>query len=280
MLLICSIPGLAYNISTETDKITIDDDVPIWEIGDSWRYNIGKLKLQLNNSGQIISLDLSLNDLLIRVDGITTTSYKMSVSGNIGGIFDFDDGGTSLGGILFITKISGSLQIRQADLAAEQANLVIKSIAILLEHPLILPIPIPFPLTITINIIQDTPRSLIDFPLYNGKEGIISETSLSTSLKIESIVLRILHSFISDVPEEIYFEQIVDLPMLMYSATEEDITVSGKNYTAYNIDFFQGLIGSIYYAPSVGNYLKANTEIKTNDIEIIIKGELTETTYG
>ncbi len=279
-LLMCSMSGLAYNITTEIDGISLDDDVPIWENGNSWRYEIGRLNFQLNQTGQVMSLDLSLNDLLISVMGQTATSYQMSLSGNIAGIFDYNDGaGTTLGGILFITKVSGDLEIRQADLAASEANIVIKSIALLLEHPFVLPIPIPIPLTITIKIIQDIPRPLIDFPLYDGKQGIIAETALYTSLRVESIVLKILHSFLSDVPEEIYLEQNVTLPMLMYTAKEEQITVLGKNYTAYNIEFFQGLLGSLYYAPSAGNYIKALANISTPEIMLDVKGELKETTY-
>ncbi|UCF49672.1 MAG: hypothetical protein JSU91_07960 [Thermoplasmatales archaeon] len=279
-LLLCSMSGLAYNITTEEDKTTINDDVPIWEFADSWRYDIGRLFLQLNQSGQFIKLDLSLDNLLTNVVGVTSTSYEMSISGNIAGIFDYDDGsGTTLGGILFMTRVSGDLQIRQSDLAAEEAIIVIKSIALLLEHPLPLPIPIPVPLTITITIIQETPRPLIDFPLFDGKIGIIPETDLITSIKVESIALKILHIFIPDIPEEIIIEQNVTLPMLLYSATQEEITVSGVNYTAYNINFYEGLLGSIYYAPTAGNYIKALADISTPEIIFSVNGELTETTY-
>jgi len=281
MLLMCSIPGFAYNVTNESHTITIDDDVPIWENGDLWRYEINRLYFSLNQSGQAMSLDLSLNELMINVIGQTTTSYQMGLSGNIAGIFDYNDGaGTTLGGILFITKVSGNLNILKENLASKEANIVIKSIALLLEHPIMLPIPIPVPLTITINIIQDVPRPLIDFPLYDGKEGIIPETTLSTNLRVESIVLKILHAFFSDIPEEIYIEQDINLPMLLYSANEEEISVSGVTYTAYNLEFFQGLLGSLYYAPSAGNYIKAVAEIDTGDIKLEIDGELVETTYS
>jgi hypothetical protein len=279
-IMVFSVTGLAYNVTTDFDNISMDDDVPIWENGYAWRYNIGKFSFQLNQSGQLMSLDMSLTDLLIDVIGTTTTSYKLSVSGNINGLFDYDDGaGTKIGGILFITKISsGEIKIRQADLAAEQAYFVIKSIALVLEHPLA-PIPIPIPLTITINIIQETPRSLIDFPLYDGKEGIIPESDISANIRVESFVLKILHSLISSFPEEIYVEQNVTLPMLLYTATEEQVSVEAGNYTAYNIEFFQGLLGSIYYAPVAGNYIKAVAEINTMDIMFDVKGELKDTTY-
>lgn len=281
MLLLFSIHALAFNIKSKTDDFTIDDDVPIWESGNFWRYNIGHLFFELNNSGQIISLDLTLNDLLVTVDGKTTTSYNMGLSGNIGGIFDFDSGdGTTLGGILFISKVSGSFKISQTNLSAEETNIVIRSIALLLEHPLMFNIPIPIPLTITINIVQDTPRPLIDFPLYDGKEGIIPETNLSTNIKLESILLKVLHSLIGIFPEEIYMEQNITLPMLMYTANEEVVSTPDGNYTAYNIEFFEGLLGSIFYAPLAGNYIKVTAEIDTPEISMEIKGELLETSYN
>jgi len=278
-LLMFSMTSLAYNVKNDVETIKLDDDVPVWETGNSWRYNIAKLSFQLNQSGQMMSLDMSLPDLLIEVLGATSTSYNLAVSGNINGLFDYDDGaGTTIGGILFITKMNGELKIRQIDLAAEQANLVIKSIALVLEHPLA-PIPIPIPLKITINILQENPRPLIDFPLYDGKEGIISETYIAANIRVESFVLRLLHSIINDFPEEIYVEQNVTLPMLLYTANEEQISVEAGNYTAYNIGFFQGLLGSIYYAPAAGNYIKAVAEINTMDIMLDIKGELKDTTY-
>lgn len=280
-LLMCSVPGLGYSITTEKGSTTIDDDVPTWEASDSWRYGIGNLFFQLNQSGQFMALDMSMDELIVDVIGVTETSYQLTISGDIGGIFDYDDGaGTTLGGILFITKLSGELEIQKADLAAEKANIVIRSIALLLEHPFMFPIPIPIPLTITIDIVQNMPRPLIDFPLFDGKEGILPETSLSTSIRVESIVLRILHSILPDIPDEIYIEQNVTLPILMYSAKEEMVSVQAGNYTAYNIGFFEGLLGSLYYAPAVGNYIKALAEINTMDVILEIKGELKETTYS
>jgi hypothetical protein len=266
-------------MTTEVDNIAMDDDVPVWEIGDSWRYNIAKISLQLNQSGQQMSLDMSMTDLLIDLLGTTATSYKLAVSGNVNGLFDYDDGaGTTIGGILFITKLNGELKINQTNIACEHANFVIRSIALVLEHPLA-PIPLPIPLTITINIVQDSPRSLIDFPLYDGKEGIIPETNLAANIRVESFVLKLLHSLISDFPEEIYVEQNVTLPMLLYTATEEQVSVEAGNYTAYNIEFFQGLFGSLYYAPAVGNFIKAVAEIFTMDIMLDVKAELKDTTY-
>jgi hypothetical protein len=276
-----SVPGLGINLNNEKGSTTIDDDVPTWDESDSWRYGIGNIFFQLNQSGQFMTLDMSIDELLVDVLGSTDTSYQLSISGDIGGIFDYDDGaGTTLGGILFITKISGDLQINKSDLACKQANIVIRSIALLLEHPFMFPIPIPLPLTLTIDVLQDTPRPLIDFPLFDGKQGILPETSISTSIRVESIVLRILSSILPDIPEEIYIEQNVSLPMLMYTATEEQVPVHAGNYTAYKIEFFEGIFGSLYYAPAAGNYIKAVAEINTEEIIVEIKGELKETTYS
>ena len=281
MLLLSSISGVAYRTTTETEKATMDDDVPIWEMGNSWRYEIVGLSLELNQSGEVFKLDLSMKDLTTRVGGLTSTYYNLDVSGKISGLFDYNDGkDTKLGGILFITRISsGTINIRQNDLSCDEANIVISSIAILFEHPLFLPIPIPLPLTITLNIKQEVPRPLIDFPLYDGKEGIIPETNISTNIKVESILLSILNKINSDFPEEVIFYQNFTLPMLLYSVNEEQLSVAGKTYTVYNIEFFEGLLGSIYYAPAAGNYVKASAEIDSNGLKFSLSGELKETTY-
>jgi len=38
MLLICSIPGVALKVETikQTGFVTLEDDVPLWEVDDSW----------------------------------------------------------------------------------------------------------------------------------------------------------------------------------------------------------------------------------------------------
>ena len=283
MVLMCSVPGLALNVETinQVEMATMDDDVPIWTVDNSWGYDINKISFQLNQSGENLRLDLTSDGILeIKVKETTATSYILSISGKLDGTFNYDNGaGINLGGTLFFTRVSGDIKIRQADLAAEETKITINTIAIIFDHPLFLPVPIPVPLEIAISFIPDTPRSLIDFPLYDGKLGLISEINLSASIKAGSIVLRILHIIRRNIPSEISFDQQVEIPILLYTATEEQINVGGTTYTAHNIEYYLGLIGSIYYAPLAGNIVKASAGINTADIMLEFDGELKETTY-
>lgn len=279
----CSIPGLALNVETinQAEMATMDDDVPIWAVDNSWGYDITKISYQLNQSGENLRLDLTSDSILeIKVKNITATSYILSISGKLDGTFSYDNGaGITLGGTLFFTRVSGNIKIRQADLAAEETKITIKTIAIIFDHPLFLPIPIPVPMEITINFNPDVPRPLIDFPLYDGKLGLISWINLSTSIKAESIVLRILHILRRNIPSEISFDQVVEIPILLYTTTEDQINVGGTTYTAYDIEYYLGLIGFIYYAPLAGNIIKVSAGINTADIMLEFDGELKETNY-
>lgn len=283
MLLMCSIPGLALEVETikQTEIALMEVDVPIWEVGDSWGYDIDKISFQLNESGKILRLNLSTKDLLeVKVKETSGTSYKLSISGKLEGEFNYiDESGTSIGGILFFTRLSGNLRIRQADLAAEETEITISTVALILDHPLFIPVSIPIPLDIKISIISNASRPLIDFPLYDGKLGLISETNLSVNINAGSIIMKILHFFIRNFPSEISFDQQVGLPIILYTAAEEEVTVGKITYNAYKIEYFQGLIGSIYYALLAGNIIKAVAEIKTNEIMVEFHGELKETTY-
>ena len=91
--------------------------------------------------------------------------------------------------------------------------------------------------------------------------------------------LRILHIFKPEIPEEIFLEQNVSLPMVVYTATQENITVEAGDFTAYKIEFFEGLLGSMYYAPAAGNIIKADAELSMPEIAVSFHGELKDTNY-
>ncbi|UCF12753.1 MAG: hypothetical protein JSW06_00455 [Thermoplasmatales archaeon] len=266
---------------TELNKSSFDDDVPIWENEDLWEYDIDTCQIQVNMSGQFMGLDLSMDNFILKVEGTTATSYQMSVSGRIKGTLKYDDGaGTTINGSLFFTSIFGSLLMRQTDLAVEETIITIRGIALLTEHPLPLSFPIPFPATITVKTVHTTPRPILDFPLFDGKSGILPETFMSVNIKLESIVLKILHIFIADIPEEIILDTEMDVPVLQYSATAEEVTVKAGIYDAYNIVFFEGLFGSIYYAPVAGNVVKVEANMDVPDqLMVAFNGELKNTNY-
>ena len=283
ILLIFSFSSVAQTVVNNplAEKTLIDDDVPTWKINDFWNYEIDEFLFQLNMSGQFIELGLNTEELEISVGSQPATSHQLDISGKLKGEFLYDDGaGMRLGGNLYFTRISGFANIREADLAAENEEIVISTIALLTEHPLEIPVPIPIPLRITLAIEQLTPRPLIDFPLFDGKIGILPGLSISANITVESIVLKILHLFIPEIPDVISLETVIHLPQILYSASVEEITVKAGNYTAYNIDFYEGLLGSIYYAPEAGSLIKAVASLDIPDeLLVSFNGELQATNY-
>ena len=287
MLVACSFSSVAktnlYNPETETIyTFNMDDDVPTWQVGNYWTYDVDTLTVQFNESGQLINIDLNVNNLKLEVSSKVSDIYVIDVSGKITGSFLFDDGaGMKFAGNLYFTRFSGEIQLYQSNLSLDSGHLVLKSIALLREHPLSIPIPIPIPLTITVNVDNSMPRPFIDFPLFDGKMGVVAESFVSANIKIESIVLVILNMLKPDIPAEIYFEQSMDVPELLYNATVENVTVYPGTFSAYNIGFFEGLLGAVYYAPTVGNFIKAFAELNLEDsIYFKFNGELKEYNYS
>ena len=184
-----------------------------------------------------------------KVVSTSATSYNLDISGNVEGTFTYNKGtGITLSGTLFFTKMSGEMQVRQSDLATESAHVVIKGIALLFEHPVPLPIQILMPITLTVNVEQTSPRPMIEFPLYDGKWGIISTAYATAVINLSSIGLRILNMFYPNIPKGINLHIGIGIPPLPYSVNQEEVTVQAGEFTAYNIKLAFGIVGNIFVA--------------------------------
>jgi hypothetical protein len=269
IIIIClpNIEGLlTVNNHEEIETVKLDDNVPVWELGDSWIYNINRFQTNFYASGAFIGIDSYVDELNFEVIGYSETSYISGISGIIKGTFQYETGeGIVLKGNLLFTKLSGNIYFRKNDLAIEKTQIIIKGIVLITEHLFQIKIPIPLPLTITVNINQTISRPIIDFPLYDGKQGFINETVISANIKFESVVLQILSFFFEDIPYGIYYKETFNIPMLNYSTKTENISIGSETYNAYNISFAWDLFGSIYYAPSVRNIVKTEAVIEVPD---------------
>lgn len=265
MLLITSFTSTAenipeYNNIKENNKTYFNEDVPTWQINDYWTYDINKLDLKITQSGTQTNLSLIFTNFKLTVVSITNSTYNLNISGKVQGSFLYNDSsGLLLGGKFLFSKMSGSMQLRKSDLATISGELIIKSITLLNQNPL--KIPLPIPLTIKVSIAHDSSRPFIDFPLYDQKLGTISEATPNIDIKVESIVLKILHIFIADIPSEIISHTGLLVPSIPYIATQESISVKAGTFNAYNIRLGLGLIGYLYYAPEVKNIVKLNIGI-------------------
>lgn len=285
ILFLVSIGASANTFSENNYKkqtSTMDDNAPTWSLGNIWTYDINTIEVQLNESGQTIELSLAINDLKLEVTSETPLAYVLDLSGDISGNFAFDDGaGMTLGGSLYFTRLSGVINVGKENLTALHENIVISSIALLTDHPIPIPIPLPIPLKITVDVDHPTPRPLIDFPLFEGKVGLITVVEINANIKVESIVLRILNLLNPEIPAEIVLDQTLGLPQLLYNANLEEVTVTAGTYDAYKLEFFEGLLGSLYYAPVAGNLIKAEAELDVpGSFSLDFEGELKSTSYS
>ena len=268
---------ISTNSIKQTPKVnTFDDDVPSWQVDDEWIYELENINFEVISSGATISLHAAMKNLILKITKISGSSYELEVSGDIKGDFSYDLGeGTRIAGELSKTTISGSIKINIATLAFEEASLVIDTKMILREYPLPINIPIRIPFTITVSVVHDTPRPVIEFPLFDGKSGTITEAYVSISIKVESIILKLINIFVPDIPSEINYEMGSFLPSLFYEAVIEQITVLAGTFSAYHIGFLQGAIGAVYYAPERENIIKIEMNLELEDQLIIqVSGEL------
>ena len=111
--------------------------------------------------------------------------------------------------------------------------------------------------------------------------GILNESLISANIKVQSIVLKILNIINPDIPAEIYIEQGMSTPEVFYNATIEDITVKAGAFSAYKIEFYEGMLGSLYYAPEVGSIIKVEAELDLEEMGYFkFHGELKEYSYS
>ncbi|MDH7507478.1 MAG: hypothetical protein QHH15_06835 [Candidatus Thermoplasmatota archaeon] len=285
MMIIIILPnpaGLVLNSNLQSIKnSSFDDYAPEWKLDNSWNYYINRFQINFSISNALMALDSYIDNLTVEMIGYSGSSYKLGLSGNIKGVFEYDSGeGMVLKGNLLFTKFSGNSFIRKNDLANEKTQIIIKGIVLLTEHTFRIPLPIPLPLTITVNMIQNNPRSFVDFPLYDGKHGLINETIISLDIKIESIILRIFSFFFEEIPYSIYYKDTYIFPMLNYSIKTSNITVYAGSFNTYNISFSWDLFGSIFYAPLVGNIVKIESVIEVPDqFMVLCIGELKDYYY-
>jgi hypothetical protein len=162
MLLLTSSIGIAENImednnTKEKNKTFFNDDVPTWQVNDYWTYDINKLDLKVIQSGTEINSSLTFTDFKLTVTSVTDSAYKLDITGKVQGSFLYNDGsGLLLGGKFIYSKMSGSIQLRKSDLATISGEIMIKSITLLTQNPLSIPLPIP--LTIKVSIVHDSLR--------------------------------------------------------------------------------------------------------------------------
>jgi hypothetical protein len=266
-------------------KKNIDNDVPIWEVGDKWVYNIDEIEIYFLNDTGFIKLEPS--NLILEVSDVTSNVYivdfKLKLSGNLK-IFDRFD--LKFGGLLPIS-LNGIIEYNKSDIGIKNIDFKISGVCkIKLDSLPFLSIPVRFDTEIYLD--SSTPLEFISFPIAIGNYWNIKSTILSIDGFIKSPWLRVINlvhnilRFFNYIPDP-YMElsdKIADiLPVIKIKETlsafnisnhffinesdgpprficigYEQIIVEGDIFECYNITIAD--IASIYYSAEIGNIAK------------------------
>jgi len=164
----------------EVKTLSFDEvDVPVWEIDDSWTYNIADMVFVIHNENLsenlTIELDAQIGNFTLKVVDDSGDTYQVRILETTitGGYLletDLGDGPIKISGILHDTSISGNLYFNKEDLGISQFDGAIsgKLTVSVEEQPYfdksIFP-KIPISAAVTIEMGLENPLPIIQFPL-------------------------------------------------------------------------------------------------------------------
>lgn len=237
--------------STENIAEYDEGDVPIWEIGDSWTYDI----LYQETFDQHTYFDWQLDDVVFTVTDILNLHYSLFFEGNLTGKI----GQFPVPMILEDATIQGNLLIDKANLALSECTAHVHGI----RH--IGPIEIPVDIDITITA---TPGfTHLSFPLTVGN----SWYTPSSFISIEIILS------INDDPHPHSYQHAFstgELPMICEN--KQTIIVDAGSYEAFKITDIMG-VHETYFSIVAGNIVKLS--VHNHSAMRYIEMELVSTTY-
>jgi hypothetical protein len=256
-IIACNILFSPFFVTAETIKINNNsinslntlDDVPTWQNGNVWEYNIeyeGEL-------GEALSFNWAFDDLSFTIENDAGSIYSMSLNGVVIGemsIYEIQ----LISGTLKDTTITGTLEVDKSNNGLKELDALISGKVAFFGIPLK-----TFSLDIDISF---TPAyNSIDFPLNIGKEWTIITSQIRGSADLSFLDNPII---INDVVGG-YDAECIDI---------ETKTVEAGTFESYKI-LSNGDITEFYYSEEAGNIIKAYGEV-----DQIININLKSTNYG
>ena len=188
------------------NKIIVDsfsDDVPIWNIGDTWIYKIKDIVVDNEDENKSIHVDLQINELPFEVIDDSTfyiLDFDAKVAGNYSVYMKEENSTTDVKGKLFGTTINGSIFFTKSELGIKKIIYQISGILTVKINELPedfnipeIPIPIPLPATITTILDFSIPYTFFNFPLNISKYWGLPATNFTINGKIQSVWLSIIN---------------------------------------------------------------------------------------
>jgi len=269
MLLIATmaIPTVAINRKTNNQQTSTDADVPEWEVGDSWTYELHYF--QNGDMNESYSFEV-IGDITYEVMEDTGDTYVLE---GTTGEFDLviNIGRLVLKPTRFMT-IGTELEIQKSDLALVQWHQFTKGLYLPWVGPIPLPVPVQVEAVSTTTF--DPSWIIIPFPLYDGKTGTLDAVEFTDTGKTA------LYWGLITIYDG---ENTWGWSGLDYTCYEEQVTVPAGIYTAYNVSAEYPDYDCIrsYYVEEVGNSVKQLIHIQfSNHVTYYYMAmELKSTTY-
>lgn len=223
------------NENDETPFEENDADVPIWEVGHSWKYDItvsGGLPPYISIS------NFKFDDLTFTVDEVTDESYIISYSADVSGSFSVKVQIITLSGKVQETDIEGSMIVNKSSLIIDE---VLDSIVDGYIKPNILP---KFHFSVEGNsVITYYGPSFLNFPLNNGDAWYASGFSMDYSIEV---------SLFPDPIEDTFFIE----GNFVECQEWEIVNVPAGEYDALKLSGSLGSQHNVWYSVAAGNVIK------------------------
>lgn len=194
-------------LKEETLPLIFDDDLPIWETGDSWTYNIDNVEFAIDDENLsedfTLIFNLQIGEFTIEVaddsgDFYTTEILETALTGDYILNLDLGDGPIIITGDFEDTILTGIIEVNKADLGIAEFDIMIdgRLTVNVEEQPYIersvFP-KIPIPATITLQIGMDPPLALLNFPMEAPSAWGLPALTASIGGTIESVWLNIFN---------------------------------------------------------------------------------------
>lgn len=269
MLLVSGLTVTAQTINQPSEQTTsMDDDVPIWNVGDSWTYTVTDFTVDYDQGGQKIFVDGTIDDFIWTVESTAGSTYQVEFTGKINCQYDIilssSTGTLHVTGTMknTLTSFSGTIVFTKSDLQIRDVSGEIKGITFGKIAPLPFALPLPFKMTVDGDLSQDFP--LFDFPLSVPKFWNLPNIEATMRIRVGG-----LFGLIS-IPMTFYVEYPYTI-LAFYCKDQRDISVEAGVFNAYEIEstFFD--LFEYYYAPAVGNLIKIDATLTNGDVHAQLK---------
>jgi hypothetical protein len=273
MLIVPSCILSAEKIETINSPINPDDDVPIWNEGNSWTFQISEFSVDYTYETLSIIMDGQIDDFKWTVSDTDGSNYIVDVEGKVSatfeGAFPFGDSVINVNGDIKPNrnKITGTLILTKTNLEIVDFDAEIKGIA----NVQILPIPFKIPLPVKISADADlsTAFPLFNFPLHLLKFWNLPDIDITMYTSFGGIFGLIQFPIT-------FYTSYAWTPLAFSVLVQESITVPAGTYDAWKIQSLIGDYFEYYYSPVVGNIIKVDINMPRGGI----KGELIATNYA